>query len=269
MTDPRLSEAYQALHTEAETLAGGLTDLSQRATVYHHLYRASGGSHIFPLIAAHGALWAGGYFRLGMELGRWLSWQYVSDPHLRREKLRSLAKFADAFRDINRRVCVDTYTNLHFTARFGQHPDAAAFVPADLLEALNRLHAATQCGRCLTDAEKYQVFESHFLNEQESVVGPAISAAVEAFSWPLVKALALRPVIRFAYFRRYEWFSFGNFSVQDERIEKGMQAFHMGEREGWDRVERSLAEYRVLPAAFFEDAVTYFAALRESALRHA
>ena len=73
----RLADEFAALTREAERLAGGLRDLAQRATVYHHLFRASGGNHIFPLIAAHGALWAGGYFRFGQRLATALAWQYA------------------------------------------------------------------------------------------------------------------------------------------------------------------------------------------------
>ena len=71
---------HQTLHDESERLAGALPDLERRATVYHHLYRESGGNHAFPVIAAHGALWAGGYFRFGLRLGAALSWQFAFDP---------------------------------------------------------------------------------------------------------------------------------------------------------------------------------------------
>lgn len=74
MSITELREAHQKLLDEGTRLAGSLTALSQRATTYHHLFRDSGGNHIFPLIAAHGALWARGYFAFGMKLGRWLSW---------------------------------------------------------------------------------------------------------------------------------------------------------------------------------------------------
>src|SRR5690242_6076467 len=106
-----LQLAYHALRSEAETLAGNLTDLSRRATVYRHIFLASGGNHAFPLIPTHGALWAGGYFRFGMRLGEMLSWQYFGRPDMRRRQLQKLAAFADVFRDINCRVCVDTYVN--------------------------------------------------------------------------------------------------------------------------------------------------------------
>src|ERR1043166_6952165 len=117
----QLRTAHAAIGAEATRLAGGLLDLAQRATTYHHLYRDSGGNHIFPLIAAHGALWARGYFRFGMGLGRCVALQYALSPRRRRERLQALAAFADVFRDINRRVCIDTYTNYHFVGRFGEY----------------------------------------------------------------------------------------------------------------------------------------------------
>lgn len=263
LDDPQ--RAYRAIHEEATALAGGLTDLGQRATVYHHLYRASGGNHVFPLIAAHGALWAGGYFRFGLRLGRWLSWQYLNGD-VRRRQLAALDAFADVFRDVNRRVCIDTYTNLHFTARFGNHPDAALVVPMDLLDALQRVHAAERRGVVLDNRKKLAIFQAHFLHEQARVVGPALEAAVQAFDWPLVKAIALRPIIRFAYFPHGQWFWFRNFSLRQERIERGMTAFELGARVGWDRVENALRDYRVLPEEFFRDNRRHFVDLREAVL---
>src|SRR3954468_130726 len=98
------TEVYEALRAQGFRLSGGLGDLRQRACVYHHMYEDSGGRNIFPLIAAHGALWAAGYFRKGMLGGRVLSAQYVFRTGLRAAKLESLSDFANKFRDINRRV---------------------------------------------------------------------------------------------------------------------------------------------------------------------
>ena len=133
---------HENLHHEATRLAGGLNDLAQRAAVYHHLYEHSGGNHAFPLIAAHGALWARGYFRFGMRLG-WI-WSLTDLASLERRRLRleKLAAFADAFRDVNRRVCIETYTSYHFTAQFGTHPQVGEFIDPTLNDALGRLHFA-------------------------------------------------------------------------------------------------------------------------------
>ncbi len=264
MARPALAAAYQAIQSEATVLAGGLTDLPQRATVYHHLDQTSRGNHVFPLIAAHGALWAGRYFRFALGLGRVLAWETPLNRRRRLERLAALQVFANAFRDINRRVCVDTYMNWHFTARFGQEPGVTEFVPGELLAALRRMLAAMAEGRTLTDAEKRAVFTAHFLHEQEHVVGPAITRAVAAFDWPLVRRIALRPWIRFAYFPRFRSFLFRDFSAQAERIEKGLRAFDWAAEVGWRHVEERLADYRTLPVEFFADTAGDFGRIRHA-----
>ena len=259
-----LRAAFEKLQSDGLRLAGGLNDLSQRATVYHHVFRESGGNHIFPLIAAHGALWARSWFSFGIKLGKVLSWQYALDAQTRRGKLAQLVEFANVFRDINRRVCIDVYANFHFTKRFGDHPDAAEIVPTDLLNALNRIHTANRSGVELTDDERREVFVAHFLSEQKHIVGPAIEKAIADFNWPLLRALALRPVVRFAYFRRT--FLFRNFANREERIARGLLAFNVDADVGWDNVERALRSYDVLSKPFFATPTEYFAALRETIL---
>lgn len=261
-----LAGEYEALHVEATRLAGGLHDLAQRATVYHHLFRASGGNHAFPLIAAHGALWAGGYFCFGRRLGETLSWQYGLARKKREQQLAKLDVFADAFRDINRRVCIDTYANFHFTAKYGDDPRIAEFVSCDLLEALQVVHAARRANRELSDREKREVFLAHFLDEQARIVGPAIEQAVGEFDWPLMRVLALKPVIRFAYFPGRRWFWFNNFAQRDERIAKGLEAFEYAAQVGWSFTEEALRQYAVLPNAFFANPVKYFADFRTAFL---
>ena len=262
MATSELRQAHQQLLDEGTRLAGSLTALSQRATTYHHLFRDSGGNHVFPLIAAHGALWARGYFAFGMKLGRCLSWQYFLDAEHRQRQLGALEEFANAFRDVNRRVCIDTYANYHFAAQFGEHPEAAEILDPQLLDALNRVHTARRSGRELSDAEKRLVFESHFLHEQTHVVGPSLQIAVENFHWPLLREIALRPLIKFAFFREREFFWFRNFACREERIDKGLRAFEFAASVGWQRVESSLRDYDILPSAFFADSVQYFADLR-------
>lgn len=266
MTDVSLKTAYDDLHAEAVTLAGGLTDLAQRAAVYHHIYRASGGNHVFPLIAAHGALWAGGYFRFGLNLGKTLSWQFALKPRVRREKLEQLDRFADAFRNVNRQVCVDTFVSYHLSARYGEHPEMANYIPSNLLEAYRMLHAARKDNRLLSDAEKKIVFEAHFRHEQKSIVGETIRSAVAEFDWAFVRFLALRPPVRFAYFPNGRKLWFRNFADEAERITNGFAAFDMGVEVGWGRVERALADYRALPTAFFAGPVEYFQSLRRHLL---
>jgi hypothetical protein len=261
-----LRHHYDDLLREATRLAGGLNDLAQRAAVYHHLYQHSGGNHAFPLIAAHGALWARGYFRFGMRLGWLWSLTDLASPQRRKHRLALLAAFADAFRDINRRVCIETYASYHFTRRFGQHPRAGELIDPALIDALMRLHTARKRGQELPDDEKRLAFEAFFHHEQTNVVGPSIARAVAAFDWPTLRALALRPCIRFAYFpwRRTLWFR--DFSNIEERIVNGRQAFALGAQIGWPAVEASLRRYEILSPAFFQDSVGHFDRLRAAAL---
>jgi hypothetical protein len=175
MNRKQLAAAFDELKQEATQLAGGLNDLSQRATVYHHIFLDSGRNHAFPLIAAHGALWARGYFRFGTQLAKVLSLQFVFSSHVRRERLAQMNAFADTFRDINRRVCIDTYT------------------------------------------------------------------------------MPIR-----------QTFCFKNFANRDERIERGLRAFAIASETGWDKVEDKLADYKMLPASFFESPVDHFQAIRAS-----
>lgn len=266
MTSEALHVESDRLLAEGTRLAGGLRDVSQRAAVYHHLYEASARNHVVPLLAAHGALWSRGWFWFGQRLGAVLSWQFGLRRARRHDALAQLDAFADAFRDVNRRVCADTYASFHFARRFGAHPDAHTVVDPEVLDAINRLHAAVRSGRTLTDREKRDVFATHFLDEQARVVGPALCDACAAFDWPLIKAIALRPVIRFAYFTPLERLWFRNFSDQDERIAKGLVAFDHAAHVGWSRVEAALDDYHVLPAEFFAAPVEYFRQLRGAVL---
>jgi hypothetical protein len=201
-----------------------------------------------------------------MRLGAALSWQYFAQPEVRRRQMQKLAAFADVFRDINRRVCIDTYVNFHFTRQFGRQPEAGHFVPAELLEALNRLHAAAKTGRMLTEAEKRQLFETHFRHEQRHVVGPTLTEAAAQFDWPVVKAIALRPLVKFAYFPGGTRLWFRNFASQEERIEKGLTAFELGSQAGWPKVDAALQRYHVLPAAYFATPAVYFQEFRAGIL---
>jgi hypothetical protein len=234
--------------------------------VYRHLFIESNGNHVFPLIAAHGALWAAGYFRFGLCLGEVLSWQFIGQPKLRRQKIEQLAVFADRFRDVNRQVCIDSYVNYHFTRRFGNNANAAQFVPKDLLVALNQLHAATDEGRELNEFEKEEVFTAHFLHEQANVVGPTIERAVTDLDWPIACRLALMPIVKFAYFRKWQYLRFSNFANREERIANGLRAFKFGFESGWDSVDQALQNYQLLPTAYFADPARFFQEFRNSAI---
>jgi hypothetical protein len=265
LSDNQLEARYQEFRVEAERLAGRNRDLAQRATVYHHLYHHSCGNHLFPLIAAHGALWAGGYFAFGTQLGRCLSWLSLFSPTDRQRKRELLEAFADAFRNVNRLVCIETYTTYHFTALHGTHPVASKLVPPALLTQLNRVHQARKSGTPLTASEKREVFQAFFLNEQATVVGPKINSAGKSFQWPLMRWLALKPHVRFAYMGGCG-LQFWNFCDEAQRVKNGMRACDIALNVGLDFVERTLENYQVLPSQFVATSQQHYQSVRQQAL---
>lgn len=264
--DAALARDYQRIHREAVLLAGGLPDLGQRATVYHHLYQDSGGRNVFPLIAAHGALWGSGYFALGLRIGALLSSQFLFNPARRRDKLRQLHAFADAFREINRRVCVEAYCAYHFSKLHGLSAGAERYIQPRLLDALNHCHRAQAEARALTPGERRNLFEAFFLWEQTEVVEPAVATALDQLDWSLIRRVALRPRIRFAYFTSSRNMQFKDFASTAERIEKGMHAYELAEQAGLAKVEAKLADYGILPKVFHGDPLRYFNALKQRLL---
>ena len=240
-------DAYQAIRASAVKAAGSITDLSQRAMVYHHLYTDSLGNHTFPLLAAHGALWGSRYFRRGHDFGKLMSYKYALFPGEKENRMRALTAYANAFREINRRVCVETYTSYFYTKSYADNDVSQKFIPPQLLEMLMRCHASAKEERALTSGEKQKLFEAFFLWEQDAIVGPGVEAAHESFDWQCIKYLARKPVVNFSYFPLLKKLPFFDFSNKSERIKKGKKAFVIAEQQGWRKVENALLKYAVLP----------------------
>jgi len=249
---PPLQSVHDELKAEAGLLSGGLLDIPRRALILHNIYLDSGRNHTFSLIAAHGALWAQGYFEAGGALGRLIARRYFYDRDEKAYRLGLLRQFAEDFRVVNRQVCIDTYANYHFTRRHGRELGADAVVPPALLDALNRVHAARERGRVLDATEARATFERSFRSEQEVTVAPGVEAAIAGFECRVMRFLCLRPLVRFAYFPPFRYLWFRDFADQAERIDRGLLAYDLAARSGWDRVERSLRDYGVMPAALLE-----------------
>lgn len=242
-----LHDRYARLKEEATLLAGDLLDIPRRAVLLYHLYRDSGGNHDFPLMAAHGALWGYSYFEVGGALGRLIGRRYFYDPKERAYRLGLLNEYAEAFRRVNRQVCIDTWTNYHFVKEYGRAPGAEQIVPAPLLDALNRVHDARRSVQRLPPTARRLVFEQSFRCEQEVTVAPAVRAAVDAFDCRIMRALSLKPLVRFAYFPGREFLFFRDFADKAERIAKGMYAYELAERVSWEHVQQTLADYGIVP----------------------
>ncbi len=269
MDGPDLQARYAELQAEATLLAGDLLDIPRRVVILNRLYFDSGRNHTFSLLAAHGALWAYGYFEAGGSLGRFIARRYYYDPTERAYRLGLLREFAEAFRQVNRKVCIDSYANYEFTKRYGHLPGAEAVVTAPLLDALNRVHDASGRQRALSAAERRVVFEQSFHCEQEITVAPGVRDAVQGFQCRILRFLCLHPIVRFAYFPRFQALLFRDFADKNDRIAKGMRAFDLAERVGWSHVSRALQEYGVMAPGQLDSPEGSFQALRDGVLHDA
>ena len=144
-----LAAAHQEIRAEAVRLAGGPGDMPPRVALLHSIFVDSGGNHVFPEVALHGALWAYGFYERRGTVSRMISSRYFYDREERARRAYMLFEFSQGFKEANRSVFIDTYTNYFFTKRHGEDPGADEIVPPELLEALNRAHHAGRAGRKL------------------------------------------------------------------------------------------------------------------------
>jgi hypothetical protein len=254
--------AYHRLRGEAIRLAGGPGDMPQRVALLHSIFIDSGGNHAFPEVALHGALWAYGFYERRGAISRMIAYRYFYDREERARRAYMLFEFSQGFKEANRSVFVDTYTNYWFSKRFGEAQGADAVLPGELLEALNRVHRASREGKSLSRAERGRVFEKALLFEQEKTVGPKVREEVSKFDCPVLTNLVLRPIVRFGYFPRLALLRFHDFGDTDERIEKATRSYELAEDAGWPSVSDAIRYQGVLPQRFFADPLAYADALR-------
>ena len=93
----------------------GPGDMPQRVALLHAIFVDSGGNHAFPEVALHGALWAYGFYERRGVVSRMISYRYVYDREERARRAYMLFEFSQGFKQANRSVFIDTYTNYFFT----------------------------------------------------------------------------------------------------------------------------------------------------------
>ena len=98
----------------------------------------------------------------------------------------------------------------------------------------------------MTADERRNVFQQSLLWEQELTVAPGVKDAIEAFDCPFMRALCMRPVVRFSFFPWCRFLWFRNFYDTHERIGKGLQAYDFAQAAGWDHVVDSMRSYGLL-----------------------
>jgi hypothetical protein len=264
--DRSLADEYADIRSEATTLAGEPADIPLRAIFLHETYVDSGRNYVFPEVALHGALWADGFFHdvSWIEL---LLTSLVGDGFEPLSQAMVVAeRFADRLQAANQQVFVDTYTNYFFSKRFGTRDGASAFLQPDLLDALNRMHAANASGEPLSRAERGDLFALALAWEQENTVAELVTEAVAEIDDELLKAVMLRPVVRYEYFPAFKFFFFRDFSDKAERTERATQAYETAENRGWSQVADSMQRYGSLPQAYFADRSSFAAALKAELL---
>ncbi len=261
MTD--LDTAYAEKRALATKLAGAPGDIVQRVVAHHSIWLDSRGNHAFPLVALHGALWAYGFFELTGKLAQLIQYRYFLDAEERASRLAMLMSFAEGFKAVNREVFIDTFTNYYFTKEHGREKGADRFLRAELLDALNEMHAATAAERALDTDRARHVFVQALLFEQEVTVAPGIQREIVKLDCPILTALCKKPMVRFSYFPIWRRFYFRDFASKDERIDKAIRSFDIAQYRGWDEVERSMRSYELLPDPFFADPAAYLLALKQ------
>lgn len=242
--DP-LDAAYRALRAQAQNLAGAPGDIPQRVRVLREIFLDSRGNHAFPIVASHGALWAYGYFERGGKIAEMIQYRYFYDSAERERRLGMLDEFTESFKKTNRQVFMDTYTNYYFSKEYGTQPGADRYIPAELLTRLNEMHAANRQGRPLSREAHRALFVAALLWEQESMVARSVQEAVVRFDCPILKGLALKPVVRFEYFPSTKYFFFSDFSDKQERIDHAIESYDLAVKAGWSLVLDSMREYGV------------------------
>ncbi len=258
--------AHRRIRDEATRLAGGPGDMPQRVALLHAIFVDSGGNHAFPEVALHGALWAYAFYERRGAVSRMITYRYFYDREERARRAYMLFVFSQGFKEANRSVFIDTYTNYVFSKRFGEAAGADRVLPPQLLDALGRVHNARRAGRRLSRPERAKVFETALLFEQERTVGPKVREEVAKFDCPVLTAIVLKPIVRFAYFPRLSLLRFHDFGDTDERIEKAIRSYELAERGGWPRVSEAIRFQGVLPGRCFDDPVGYATTLGAAGL---
>ena len=115
-----LTAAHARIRDEAVRLAGGPGDMPQRVALLHSIFVDSGGNHAFPEVALHGALWAYGFYERRGAVNRMIAYRYFYDREERARRSYMLFEFSQGFKEANRSVFIDTYTNYFFSKRHGE-----------------------------------------------------------------------------------------------------------------------------------------------------
>ena len=248
-----LTRIHQKLRSLGLRMAGAPDSIGQRIVVHYSVYRDALSNFTFPLLALHGAGWAAGYFGLLERLLPLYATIRFPLGWRRRELFQKKMKMAmNGFKLANQRVLADTYANYHFSKLHGTRPGAEKILGHPLLGILNWMHAATREGLPLTNRQKSRLYAESFKWEQSNSVWPMVEKAIRDINDPIVRAITFRPIVRFAFFPRWRFLFFCDFTKTEERIDEGWRAYRIAEQVGWPATERAIGKYDFLPLDVLE-----------------
>lgn len=247
-----IEETYLRYREIGKQLAGETDSVPLRVAAHYLVYRKSNRNFTFPLLALHGAAWAREHFlRLQPLVAPYVFVRHPFDSKRRGELRANIQKTMMGLKLANQRVLLDTYANYRFTRDFGRLGER--LIEGPVVGLLERIHRAEATGVPLTNPEKGQIYSAAFAWEQTNSVWPVVKKTLDELKDPLVRAIAFKPIVRFAYFPASQFLYFSDFGKTEERIEEGWKAYRLAERSGWTWVARAILLYRILPKTVLED----------------
>ena len=94
---------------------------------------------------------------------------------------------------------------------------------------------------------KRRLYVEAFNWEQANSVWPMVERTIRDVNDPIVRFIAFRPIVRFAYFPWHRVLVFSDFTKTAERIEEGLRAYAIAEDVGWAATERAIGKYSFMP----------------------
>ncbi len=235
-----LAVEYNRIRLEATQLAGRPQDIPQRVEQLKKMYLDSNGRYAFPLVAAHGAKYADKIFSItqtASELFSITTWFMDSKEMTQLDRLNLLVyDLTNELEDVNRFVFIDTYTNYYFAKKYGRMIGADKFIPAVLLQQLNKMLTIP----VYTAEAKRELFYQALMYEQHARVSPMIKRVCGGFSEQWLLPLIMKPQVQFSYFPVSTKFQFQDFSSEEERIHYALKSYDLAAQVGWPHVLNTL-----------------------------
>jgi hypothetical protein len=79
-----------------------------------------------------------------------------------------------------------------------------------------------------------------------------VERAIKNVNDPIVKAIAFRPIVHFAFFPALQFLFFHDFTDTNERISQGWKAYGIAEEVGWAVTERAIGKFNFVPLDMIE-----------------